>query len=563
MPIGFLLLLILATATIILSFRLSTTVAGHTGRLSKYKRLVRWLCGTAGLLLFAAVGFGTMFHLHDVYRTEASADSTKLIPAPTKPRVTPLFKNNDYRETPFEGRFLLQSFFVSNGGRILHAETQDLTWPQAMGKKIETKFNVNGTEVHYEKTLNEARWTKSDSTIIAFVGGNFLANSGFSASGSYQCDEDGDIFPSIHFPFPGSFWGKPFSLNIINRLDTIAIFNVIVLIQKDDPLTMQPAYRFLNDRIARQQMRNISLVERDNYSRSQNAYSAWTTTPRLVFLIARMGMALLILLIGALLVAQIFRNKAVSSAVAIFLAMLYVVALDRIVLDRHLQILSDAGQPNSMREFACLNAASTFFHHTKTEDLYNRLMLDKATSLELRQTIQRAAQMFQEPKLYDTSRLPSESILSILLNNGTPRNEATLAELQKNNPLCIWFRQDRVIVSLPAGGNTNGGQRGGSLSETENRGYLPASWPDNVIYRRLRQEADNTVSVEFSLADPISKDLGLEKGKIWSALFTKEEIFEGFGLSRPPLFPQEYSQPKEKFHPRQRILLAHAGVILK
>jgi hypothetical protein len=558
MPILFLLLLILVTAAIISWFRLSTTVAVHTSRFSKYNRLARWLCGTTGLLVFAAVGLGTMFHLQDVYRAEAS---TKVIPAQTKPRVAPLIKNNDDRETPFEGRFLLQLFFLSNGGRILHAETQDLTWPQAMGKKIETKFNINGTEVYYETTLNEAKWRQSDSTIIAFVGGNFLANSGFHASGTYQCDEDGDIFFSTHYPLQGSFWRKPFSLNLINKPDTIAIFNVIVPIQKDDPLTMQPAYRLLNDQMARQQRRNISRVEGDNYSRLQNAYSNWSTTPRLVFLVERMGMALLVLLIGALLVAQIFRNKAVASAVAIFLAMLYVVALDRIALDRHLQILSDARQPNSMREFACSNAASTFFHHARTEKIYDRLMLDKATQPKLRQTIQFAAEIYQEPKLYDTSRLPAESILSILLDNGTPRNEATLAELPKNNPRCLWFRQDRVIVSLPAKGDTNGGQRGSSLSGTENRGYQPASWPNNVTYRKLRQEADNTVSVEFSLDDQISKDLGLEKGKTWSALFTKEEIFKAFGLSRSPLFPQELSQPKEKEYPKQRILLAHAGVV--
>jgi hypothetical protein len=117
------------------------------------------------------------------------------------------------------------------------------------------------------------------------------------------------------------------------------------------------------------------------------------TMPPLISLISHTTPAIFVLLIGAILVAQFFRKKSVALAVAMFFAMLYIAAIDRIVLDRHLGVLSDAGQSEQMRAFACWNSTSTFFHRARSEETYHRLMRDKATTPELRQTIQRAAKI--------------------------------------------------------------------------------------------------------------------------------------------------------------------------
>jgi hypothetical protein len=570
MAIGGLLILGFVVIVISLVFQLTAPGIRLSGALQKWKHLARWIFGATGLLLVAAVAIGTMHRLQEVYRAEAAANSTMLIQAPAKPGITPPKLDRVDFEVPFEGRFLLQSLVLSKDGRILHTETHDFTWPRDKGKTIKIDLHSDGTNTYIEKTLHTVNWRSFDSKAVkAFIRGKYQYRTQFGrayAYGEYHCDEDGDTRPRIGPYSWKTDSGKPFSLNFFDRIDDNQriLFDTIVPIQNDDPLIMQSTYRFLNEQLACLQRRNLRLIGKDvSSSQPRNEYSNWTSTPRLILLNAQIGQAFLVLLAGAILVAQFFRNKAVKSIVAAFLAIIFVVVLDRIVLDRNLGVLCNAGQPPRMRIFACSNAALTFFHRARTEEVYDRLMREKDTPPELRRAIQRAAEMCQEPKLYNTSRLPSEDVLLVLLKNGTPRNQATLAELQKNNPRCLWFQQDQAIVGFPVGGNSLGGDYEPlSVLATANSRFAYSTWPSGVVYRRLLKESNDTVAVEFSLEDEISKDLGLEKGKIWSARFTKQEIFQAFGMSSPSLFPEEYAEDWRR-HLKQRFLLAHAGVLLK
>jgi hypothetical protein len=560
--------LIFIAAVIGLVILLLTTAAKRASKFMKYDTLVRRICVIIGLLLFGAVGLGTMLHLKNAYRTEAAANRTVLVPTMPRP-APPALKRYD---APFEGRFLLQSLVLSNDGRIVHAETHDLTWPQAKGKTIQRDLHNPDATFYHETTLNEMKWQRPDSNTPAVVVSAYQsAKPGaeiLRSSINYHFDECGPLY----HPTPQQilYSGDFFSLNIIHIADLWAI-DAIIPVQKNDPLTAQSAYQFLNQSALRWKQKP-NVLDRSILGFYMDL--SWTSTPRLIPLILKMGPVLFTLLIGAFLVARFFRRKVAALAAMLFIVMLYIVALDRIALDRHLQILSDANQPYGMRTFACWNAASTFFHHGRTEDIYDRLMRDAATSPELRPTIQLVAQIFQEPKLYDTSRLPAEEILSILLRNKTPRNEATLADLQNNCPLYLWFREDGVIVALPEGGVIKAeGRRMIGMTDMTSYFYIGGpGWPEDVIYKRFHRESDGAISVEFSLEDQLSIQLGLEKGIIWSARFTKQEFFENSGLRSSQTLHEKMEELKqiatiyseEKIgDPRLRMLLAHAGVVFK
>jgi hypothetical protein len=394
--------------------------------------------------------------------------------------------------------------------------------------------------------LESVKWRRDGSLTVK---GNYWAGLGLDSASSEN------LLPLQYgFMLSQSPLKKLFILSRTYHNERAEIFNVIIPIQQDDPLVLQSAYSFLNDR----NEPAATVVNRGFVSR-EDEYARWTATARLSLLIGRTGSAFFILLIGALLTAQFFRKKAMATTVSLFLMMLYVVALDRIALDRHLRVLSDAGQPERIREFACWNADMTFFNNAKKEEVYDRLMRDASTHKALRETILSAAQMHQEPKLYDYSELPSEPVLSILLSNATKRNNATLAELQRSNPRCLWLKHHWLIVSLPAScGKDNGGKRGYGRQWDRNFAGRPAAWPNGVIYRRLWQDTDGFFWIEFNLDDQISEALGFEKGKLWTARFTLDEILSGFGFGQHRwLFPEDVYKDS---YGRERILLAHAGL---
>jgi hypothetical protein len=583
--------LIILVAVVGVMFLIMIIATRQPGRLKWRKWFVRWGCGATGVLLFAAVGLGTILNLRDVYRAQASANPAVLIPA--KPAVKPPVSNDGNWKTPFKGRFLLRSLIMSNHGLILQAETLDLTWPEARGKTIKTHLNIYGTKAIFERTFNEMDWRhyygdgRTKTVTVLTSTGSLSFN---SENASYLEDFEEGSQDQMH-EVPGLYFEKPFSLPVIH-VGPVRSLNAIIPIQKDDPLIVQSAYQFCSERMA-QQMVQLAQLRKQHHepvpidafqdesfqdeAYSRNGYSMSITTPPLISLAKRTGPAFGILLVGTFLIAQFFRRKALAWVITVFLAMLYMAALDRVVLDRHLRVLSDSGQSGNMRTFACWNTISTFFHHARSEEIFDRFMRDQATPPELRQTIQHAAEIYMEPKVYDTSRLPPQGILYLLLLNGTPRNQATLAELQKKDPLCLWFQQDRVFVAWPAKCAVNDGE----LWYRESRivSFMPSprgfggfrsfsreySWPSQAIYRRVRREADGAFSLEFSLKNQVSEDLGLEKGKVWFARFTKQEIFNGFGLGRIQLFPNEpvYREEDVKRHLKLRVLLAHAGVTLK
>jgi hypothetical protein len=97
------------------------------------------------------------------------------------------------------------------------------------------------------------------------------------------------------------------------------------------------------------------------------------------------GVASLLLLVAAALLAQLFARHSVAFAGVLACVILYAAALDRAVLGTHLGHLADPSAPIATRMTACAGTTCTFFYRKTAQAALHRLEGDDSAPGVLRE----------------------------------------------------------------------------------------------------------------------------------------------------------------------------------
>ena len=252
----------------------------------------------------------------------------------------------------------------------LEGRSYDLHWPQDADRSFQSSFNSGGVTIDWQLSLSEIRSSKyKDDAMLDVEGFRNLRASGptFSSSSS----------GGLHFP----------ELSLITSArDQVAFFSVarsgggrgailmdLTPVRDEDPLRTGTFDELLAVRgsdntsccneAAATRISKLAYNSLDDPSRARSGSPAEA-------LIEELQGNLLILLAAAVLLAQLFQRRSLGFVKAAACLLLYVGALDRVVLRIHESRLGQAGAPAQQRLVACGHLPSTaFFRKTALGDL--------------------------------------------------------------------------------------------------------------------------------------------------------------------------------------------------
>lgn len=354
-------LVILALLALLLVAVAATWMSRRWGRSSEGRRpghrhwIIRAVCGTLGGALVAALAVCT---LRDVRGSDADAGSLHLkvptLPPPPMPS----------KSGPIEkGRFLLHAVLVSGAeGAIvpIHAETYEIDWPRDQGRAIDGSLSVRGAWLSYQFSLHRILRHHGNEGRSLYVEGSHRFSS--QGMGSYSSSSGGLDLPDARRVLYGEshpFW---FSIVRSETKDAAMLFDVTP-VREDDPLKSGGMDEFLairGERRWRSELENAI---------SRNSHEPAPGSPAEA-LIRGLGPVLLILLVAAVLLAQLFRRRSLGFVKAAACLLLFVGALDRVVLRLEESRMKDPAAPLEQRLVACGRLPSTtFFLETAIRNL--------------------------------------------------------------------------------------------------------------------------------------------------------------------------------------------------
>lgn len=382
---------IIVIAVVLLVVLLRRGAGLRTGRRPRKRHVItRIICGTVSAGILIAVGVGTWQQVAACYSPPA-AQVTKALHVPSKPppAVT--------EESVPPLRFLVHVMVVglsSETPQILQVKEFDTGSPnRPQGQPWQAEFRVGSTEVQCSldlRDLSVAFYSSGQAYILASGGVRIEVDHPFGRSSYGQSFWDLEDRHLYEVWTGGSSSDNPLSALPGPRLDELHLLLLATMVAEDDPLKEISAEEFAKAHALRIN-RVIPGLEarRGAEKRTLSRSSRQELPPGLVALAPYVGPAGLLLLVAAILLAQLFTYRPLAVAGMLAVMVLYVAVLDGLALSTHLGRLRDAGAPVSERMRGCVQAGDTFFHRASADRALRAVAEDASAPDELRQLARR------------------------------------------------------------------------------------------------------------------------------------------------------------------------------
>ncbi len=335
-------------------------------------RITRIVCGTLGVLLLVAVGFGTWAATRDCYPEPTDIRSvTTRVPTEEAPS-----------DDSAEGRFLVHILITTSehtGFLPVHVDEFVVNWPEDIDKEFKGSFEVLDMEIKY--SMQDLRPLPNMAEIAGGV--PFWAQKSL-----YFQWERHNIhavrFCSLNRDYLGHFeWGvrsNPVFSIVPSPYPHVLGFQLITRLAEDDPLQDISAREFVD---ARQEKLAASIQESETPKRPPIHPIVAGLSGAGFTLAGQIGLAAVILLIAALCLTQVFSNRPMAFVLILFAVILYTAALDRMALGYHLSNMRDTNLPVETRIFACDMTRHSFFYKQTAFDEVNLLAESGKTPQQL------------------------------------------------------------------------------------------------------------------------------------------------------------------------------------
>jgi hypothetical protein len=320
--------------------------------------LLRKACGALGVLLVAATAGVTWQTLRAGYTpSPAPAGLTMKVPTRT-------FDIGALPEGKITGPLrLLADVLIMDTRQTemapLRVEQFDLHWPQDRQREIEVGLGDHPWRYSFEIHRIQIE-RKDDKPVLVIDGGRQIRQRRWlddDLEMNESSEMRGDSPRSILGPhLPGADLSNVLSVVMPSGARYFCQLRVRP-IADDDPLVTVPMEQYVQDFQASTKYAGVfgaSFPEVFNF--------LWQAPPGGVRLLVYRTMPVMVLLVAAMLLAQVFRRRDLAFAGLVLGAVLYMVACDRVAVSIHISHMNDARQPLQARVFGAAQLVGTFFY---------------------------------------------------------------------------------------------------------------------------------------------------------------------------------------------------------
>lgn len=319
--------------------------------------ITRTICGVLGLGIVLAITVSTIQAARAPYADPPKVDlRVPTLPAPEfGPATGPIKK----------GRFLLHVAVVTQLAGVakpLYAETYDVRWPEDRERPFLSKQRFGNFTVDYLMEIHEIVNVGARAPVLDFRGTRQVNARSLGQSSS---SSGGVNIPEVQWLPEIGDRSSAFSIQRTSGESNALLFD-LTPVREDDPLRTGTFSDFLAIRGAEDWARKIDQHQVNRSGR----YSADAAASPAEALIHDLRGILLLLLIASILLAQLFRRRSLGFVKIAASLLLFVGALDRVVLRLHESRVKDASAPVEQRLAACaLLDTTSFFRETAARDL--------------------------------------------------------------------------------------------------------------------------------------------------------------------------------------------------
>ncbi len=367
--------------------------------------IARLICGSLGGALLIALGVGTMLDVRACYVLAAGAPSVT-VRVPTKPAPMPDLPGDAFSRRPVteKTRFIVDmvAIDVSNGSqRPLVAKEFDVEWPRDTGRVLE--FEGEAGDMHFTARVTPTQvWLSRPTADTQPTWGfrwdeevvqewmRYPVRKAVTRCGGAVESETLILNEPSQRAMPPL---NPFSIaNCARGIPMIECF--VTPAAPDDPLTEVPASDLIASRVAETRMAGLG-------SNALGAAFPWSALQPNVpaggaLLAGHIGLASLTLIAAAILLAQVFTHRGLALTALLAGTILYVAALDRVMLTTHLSHLENKAAPAAERQVACAEATSTFFFGKTAAERIDRVAKAPSTPKELKELAAEAGRIMRK-----------------------------------------------------------------------------------------------------------------------------------------------------------------------
>lgn len=337
---------------------------------------IRIACGAAGALIVVAMCIATWQTIRRAY-ADMQVQVNPVVKAPALPKPALPTVGETLPQPLGKARLLVTVTILDAHSpelKPLATAQTEMNWPaeksrmmslEFLGIKCDYSLEVIGVQVGMPAPLpaTEPMSEEAPGPQLQIVGSEIASWNGPSGMfGSSSASGNAPEGRQTLMPGPG-FWGtrgmrdNPLSLTR-NPTQHYFISSVFTLVREDDPLRTVSLLEFLPP------MNGRAEIMRQRFTQAEYLYGAeyWRWEPGGLGLIEHLGMAALLLVAAAVLLAQVFKRRDLAMAGMLLAAVLLVVAWDRGMLAHDLSRLKDPAAPLSVRLLACSRTSQTFFY---------------------------------------------------------------------------------------------------------------------------------------------------------------------------------------------------------
>ncbi|MFH1730116.1 MAG: hypothetical protein ABIF82_00515 [Planctomycetota bacterium] len=383
-----LILLLLVAVPLALLWRRSK----RTGLRGPRKRhiVTRIVCAVLGVGILIAIAAGSWHQAQQYY--EASASDLK-VRVPTKD-AEPLPERGKARAIEIERARLLHYVFVvdtlGNTLRPVHVEEFEIKLPADKKAPFSTGFRVGNISVDYTVQVQElrVRFHQADGPgLLVLHTSRSLRSAGPRGSSSSSGERRVEIGGlALDDDLPRGAYPARSPLSVVPSYKSDLQIMVLTLrAAEDDPLREISASELLAS----------DEVRHPDKPRGSRQTWPWDIPAKStgfgMALPEQVGAATFLLLAAAILLAQVFRRRNLAFPVVLATIVLYVAALDRVVLAGHLGRIADKDTPTTQRLIGCRQARHTFFFRKAARERLRAVADDSSEPEPLRGLANRSA----------------------------------------------------------------------------------------------------------------------------------------------------------------------------
>jgi len=332
---------------------------GSSRRLHHRHIVTRIVCAALGVGILVATGIGTWRDVRAIYEpaTESGAGKTVRIPTMPAPQLSEISEGMAIKDCRLLA-FLAVGDLSSGNWEPFEAREFEINWPADQGKTFALDTVVDGTQIRLSCTQLGLRRERTGPLQLSICNLNSRFEPGGSAYSGGRLAAGAPLF--IHRQISARRPVNPLSILGSAPPRTVGLATFFVPVAKDDPLKEVSGQEFAE--WYRSEIAYEGAAKRHATSSGAFRASLNFQPVRGLVLMAHIGLSSLLLVVAAVLLAQIFKRRGLAFAGVLTLVILFVAVLDYSVLDTHLEHLNDTGASLTTRTTACRQAAGSFFY---------------------------------------------------------------------------------------------------------------------------------------------------------------------------------------------------------